>query len=113
MASELVKELQNGQLLTTTNTTPVDLPDKTRDLIAHLVVSVINGATTLDVKLQHSPNKTQWYDLGTPFAQLVGVTGDEAVRITDSAFQFIRIVAALAGATQEATMVVNLHYDNQ
>lgn len=111
MASEKSVSLQNGQLLTTTNGAAVDLPGKTKDLIAWLNVTAINGATTLDVKIQHSPDKTNWYDLGSAFTQLVGVTGNELVRITDSSFQFVRMVATLAGATQDATLSVQLFHD--
>lgn len=113
MASEKRLTLQDGQLLATTNGSTFDLPLKTRDLIGHLNVTAINGATTLDVKLQHSPDGTLWYDLGSAFAQLVGVTGDETVRITVSTFEFVRMAATLAGATQDATLTVKLYHDDQ
>jgi len=113
MASELKRVLQNGQLLVTTNGALVDLPKRTGKYLAYLNVTAINGATTLDVKLQHTPDKVNFYDLGSAFAQLVGVTGNESVAIPADAYQFVRMVATLAGATQDATFVCELYFDEE
>ncbi len=112
MASQSKRVLNNGQLLTSTDGPAAqDLPAATKDLIGYLNVSAINAATTLDVKIQHSPDNSTWFDLGSAFTQLVGVTGNETVVISGGSYQWVRMSATLAGATQDATFVCELYYD--
>ena len=100
-----------AQALTATKTgDSVSLEAKHIDFIAHLNCSAINAATTLNAKIQHSPDGSRWYDLAT-FAALAGSTGSEAVQWTVHVFPQVRAVATLAGVTQTATVDIALYCD--
>ena len=57
-------------------------------IVATLDVTGITGSTgTLDVKLQHSPDNSNWYDIaGAAFAQVAGAEGDESLELTTGAY---------------------------
>ena len=62
-------------------------------IVATLDVSAIAGSSgTLDVKLQHSPDNQNWYDIdGAAFAQKTGTIGDETLELTTGAYyRYIR-----------------------
>jgi hypothetical protein len=68
--------------------------------------------TTLDVKVQHSPDKTNWKDL-VSFTQQTDTGGSELKGITLPIMGFIRTVVALTGTTKAATVTVDLLFSRK
>jgi len=112
MASTQKNILENGTTIVATGVgTKQSTKDRSDKFIGFLKATNVNAATTLDVKIQHSPNGTDWFDLAT-FAQLVGVNGQEAIQITVSVFPNLRGDYTLVGATQSADILLELYSDN-
>lgn len=92
------------------------LNNRDKKFIAYLKASAVNAATTVNCKLQHSPNGTDWYDFAT-FAAIVGAAGSQAIHESSFAtanqglFPRIRAVVTLAGVTKAATVQVDLWFD--
>lgn len=110
MASVSRVLLGSAQLTGSGDGSGVSLESSSTAFVGWFKCSAINAATTLDVKIEHSPNKTDWKTLCT-FAQLVGVTGSEVKQITDGVLPFVRYSATLAGVTKDATVEVALYFD--
>lgn len=57
-------------------------------VVATLDVTSISGSSgTLDIKVQHSPDNANWYDVASgAFAQVTGSTGDETLSLTTGAY---------------------------
>ena len=110
MASNSLIGFVDEALTASSTTAAQSLPARSRRFIGWLDASVNDGATTVDAKIQHSPDKVNWEDLAT-FAQLVNVTGVEEIQITDNVFGNVRVVVTLAG-TPAATVKVQLWYDS-
>lgn len=70
----------------------------------------VHADTTLDTKIQHSANGSDWVDLCT-FNQLVGVNGYDVEQITVNVLPYVRAVSTLAGTTQQATVEIALYFD--
>lgn len=111
MASVVKTTLLPATALTATNTGETKVLEPFSDkFVGYLHVSAINGATTVASKIQHSADGSNWID-HTSFANLVGVTGFEAVNITASFLPYVRSVVTLSGATQAATVTMSLYFD--
>lgn len=107
-----------NEALTASQTSEVkSLGPRSKKFVAFLLVSAINAATTVAAKIQHSPDGSTWFDL-VSFTNLVGVTGSELKQ--ESAFAVasspvlgqVRSVVTLSGATQTATVRVDLCFDD-
>lgn len=111
MAANSKKVFLSSQALTASATSdPQTLSAKDKSFIGFLNVTDINAATTLNAKIQHSPDKSTWFDL-VSFAALAGVTGNELKFPTTDVLGYVRSVVTLAGATQTATVTLELVYD--
>lgn len=111
MASVVRVQLVSSALTATETGSGVSLEPASQAFVGWLRVSAINGATTLNAKIQHSADKSNWVDL-VSFTALVGVTGTEAKEITFAGvLPFVRGVVTLAGATQTATVDLALYHD--
>lgn len=107
MSSTIKTELMNQSLTTSTVGSPFTMQESSQELLAELRVSNINGATTLDVNVEHSSNGTDWHVLGS-FTQLVGVNGIELLDLGKH-LNRVRANTTLAGATQAADVIVEFH----
>jgi len=99
-------------LAATSNSSTAYIQQTSNNLVASYVATAVNGATTVDCKIQHSPDGTNWYD-HTTFTQLVGSDGDEVIQIdktTDPFLPYMRSVVTLAGGTKAATITCELFY---
>lgn len=77
--------------------------DKENNFIGFLKVSAYTSGT-IDVRIQHSPNNSDWFDL-VNFSDLVA-TGSEAVNITSNVFKYVRAVELGSGV---GTVLCELH----
>lgn len=82
------------------------------DFIGYLHVSAIHAATTVNAKIQHSADGTNWIDL-VSFSALAGVTGFERKLIEEAVLPYIRGVATLSGATQSSTLEISFFHDKK
>ncbi len=100
------------ELRTTDFTSEAFSPDdSTVDFVAVLVcTAVVGGAPTIDVKLQHTIDGTNWFDLVT-FTQLTA-TGSELKNITTPVLSQVRAVIDLGGTITSATCKVELAFRN-
>jgi hypothetical protein len=110
MSSVSKHSLIDAALTATTTSDAVGTTQKAKSFIGYLSVTAINAATTITAKIQHSPDKTNWYDLVT-FAALVGVVGNERVFVSTAVFPNVRGVATLAGGPPTATAKIELWFD--
>ena len=114
MASVSKREILTSTALTDSYTTPavsVDLLDC--EFLAVLTASAIHADTTLDAKLQHSPDGgTNWEDL-VSFTQVTDTSAFEVKDITSKILPTVRAVVTLAGSTTEATVAIDLFNDRK
>jgi hypothetical protein len=116
MASVSRVGLVSGALTGSSTGEAKTLGPRAQKFIGYLNVSAINGATTLDAKLQHSADKVNWIDV-VSFTQKVGTTGVEAKHESQFAvanqglFSYVRGVVTLAGGVTTATVQLDLWYD--
>lgn len=110
MASTSVHALMNKSLTASEDGTSLSINPQAKNFLGFLKATNVNAATTLDVVIEHSPNKTDWFEAAA-FTQLVGTNGSEVKTLSDSLFVNVRASATLAGATQEADVLVQLWYD--
>jgi hypothetical protein len=80
--------------------------------VAVIKATAVHAATTVDAEIQHSNNKTDWFQL-KEFTNIVGAAGKEALSITDHVLPYVRASVALSGATKEATVSVDLYINNR
>jgi len=68
-------------------------------------------AGTYTIKLQHSPNGIDWYDItGGAFAAK-GANGSEVLQITENLFANVRANMTVAAGPGDADIIVDLYYD--
>jgi hypothetical protein len=97
-----------------TNGEPFNIQAKARKLIGHISASAVDGATTIIAKIQHSPDKVNWYDYMT-FMGIVGAAGTEArypVTTDQAVLPYLRAQVALSGAATIATVAIDLWFEN-
>jgi hypothetical protein len=113
MASTSKITLASGALTASSTSLASALPSS-KNYIGWLNVSANNGSTTVNAKIQHSPDGTNWIDFCT-FAAVVNTTGVQAIHpasfavANQSLFPNIRSVITLTGAS--ATVEVSLWFD--
>lgn len=92
-------------LTASTNATAVELPNGAVDFLAFLLAVEDSGTASLDMKLQHSPNTSTWFDV-VSMTQLTA-SGNEAKAVlsstTPSLFRWVRAVATITGTGQYTT----------
>lgn len=108
MASIQKLTLLQSQTLTVDTTSDIQATENGMvDLVGVLVMSAVVGAApTVDVKIEHSIDGSNWFDLCT-FAQLT-TTGKEYKHITIPALSQVRAVVDLGGTITSATLKVEL-----
>lgn len=78
--------------------------------MATLIVSAASGTSpTLDAKVQHSPDGTNWFDLMT-FTQATAAT-TECKSHTGPIFERVRAVGTIGGTTPQFSFTVDLWCD--
>lgn len=110
MASVSRLNLINSALTATSTGSASTLEARSTEFIGWLDISVINGATTVASKIQHSADGTNFVDL-IAFTNAVGAVSRQAVAVTIPVLPYVRAVATLSGVTQTATVSINLYYD--
>jgi hypothetical protein len=92
---------------TTTNGTAVSTSGNT-GIVVYLKVTAVTGETpTLNIKLQDSPDGTNWYDVpSATFTEATGVTTER--KVFTNIGDYIRAVATIAGTTPAFTFTVKV-----
>lgn len=90
----------------------VKLENGWSDFVGYIKATSVNGATTLDCDIEHSPDGTNWY-VKASFTQIVGSDSNEIITVAAPLCGFVRANITLAGATKAATVEVQLAYDSQ
>ncbi len=109
MASQSVRSFLNKSLTASETSAPQSMAPNDSAFIGLLVGTNVDAGTTVDVIIEHSPDRTNWFTLAT-FSQLNGVDGSEAIQITDSVFVNTRADVTLGG-TAIADVKCQLWYD--
>ena len=110
MASTSVQIIMNKSLTASEDGVSQSISPQARNFLGFLKATNVHASTTLDVVIEHSPNRTDWFEAAA-FTQLVGANGSEVKTLSDALFVNVRASATLAGATQEADVVVQLWFD--
>lgn len=114
MASTYKLPILSEALTASKTSDSVSLGPDSINFIAYLKVTANNGSTTVASKLEHSPDKINWFPLCT-FTNIVNTTGSEIVYQLAPNFQVpsvlpnIRAVVTLTGVS--ATVDISLWYD--
>ena len=116
MAAVARLKLIQSALTDSATGTSYSLGGRANSFAAWLNVSACHASTTVNAKLQHSPDGTNWIDL-VSFTAIAGTTGTEAkyqASFTGAGVVFpnVRAVVTLAGATKSATVLVALYFDD-
>lgn len=80
-------------------------------MVATLDVKTISGTTgTLSVKMQHSPNNSDWYDIPSgAFADVTSVTGDETLTFPEGTlYRYVRPYAEVDIPDRDFTFDVHM-----
>lgn len=113
MATTSRRELINQALTGTTTGDTKSIEPRSNGFLGFVKTTATNGATTVDAKIQHSPNKSDWFDV-VSFTSIVGTNTSEVKDITNLSgklFTNLRAVVTLSGATQASTVEVTLWFD--
>lgn len=110
MASVQKLLLAPSAVRTVDETTEAQAPDNNSiDFVGVLVcTAVVGGAPTVDVKIQHSIDGSNWFDL-VAFTQLTAA-GSELKNITAPVLSQVRAVIDLGGTITSATLKVELAF---
>lgn len=113
MASTDKKTLVNAAALTADLTTDAQSLDPSNsEFICFLKATAVHADTTVDAKIQHSPNRADWYDLKA-FTAIVGVDGSQVIVLnptTEAVLPNVRAVIDLSGSTLQATVTTELYF---
>ena len=110
MPSSGVQNLMDNETLSATKVGGSFSPvPRSQEHVAFLKAQNVNGATTVTVLVEHSPNGNDWFTLAT-FAALGGVDGSEIINISVGVLPQVRANVTLAGGTQAADVTVSLFY---
>lgn len=94
----------------TNNGSGVSLEPHSLAFVGWIKVPTINAATTVNAKIQHSPDNTNWTDV-VSFTAIAGVVGYEVKQITVNLLSYVRSVVTLSGVTLSAQVEVVLYND--
>lgn len=114
MASTYKLPILSEALTASKTSDSVSLGPDSINFIGYLKVTANNGATTVAAKLEHSPDKINWFPLCT-FTNIVNTTGSEVIYQGATGFQVacvlpnVRAVVTLTGIS--ATVDLSLWYD--
>jgi len=109
VASNGKQTLMEEALAASKNGESFNLPGRSDGHVAFLDATLVNGATTVTAKVQHSPDGVNWFDL-VSFGALAGVDGNEVVNIAVGVLPQLRANVVLAGGTQIATVKVEVFF---
>ena len=109
MASVSQLTLVNGAFTATETGSSTALEPFSNSFIGYLHISANDGATTIDAKIQHSADNSNWIDL-VAFTQVVNTTAFEAKQITNSVLPYIRGLATFT-AGNSATIKIGFYFD--
>ena len=84
------------------------LQPRSIDLIGVINCLNVDAATTVDAKVQHSPDNIIWFDLIT-FTSVVGVASNELKNVSVPVLTYVRAVVTLSGTTKLADVYVDLY----
>ncbi len=99
-----------------TTSTAVTVNPKSDHFVAFIKNSALGSGTTLNCKIQHSPNNSDWFDL----VAFTAITSSGTAEIKDQAsfgvanqnvLPWVRTVSTLAAGTTTATITVELYFD--
>lgn len=95
----------------TTNGSAVSLEGIQTDFVGFLDVSAIGAGTTATVKIERSPNGSDWFDWIT-FTGASAI-GKQIKDATAPGLSYARMSVSFVGGTTTATILVSLHYDKK
>lgn len=116
MASVSKKVLVNSALTAASTVSDVQSLDQRQwRFVAFLSVTACDAATTVDVRLEHSSDKSTWFEF-VNFTDIVGTTGSELIYEKNftggpEVLANVRAKVLLSGVTKSATVKVELCYD--
>lgn len=111
MSSAAKIVLLSSQVVTvTTSGDPVSLSQTSQRFIGFLKNSAV-ASGNYTVKIQHSPNKIDWFDLVSFTAvNAPAVAGAEQKQVTDNVFVYVRATVTVAAGVGDGTLLVELHF---
>lgn len=89
----------------------VNLLPKARNLVGEIIVTAIDGGTTLTGKIQHSADKVHWYDYMNFTVVPHILTSELKFPTNASVLPYVRSSVALAGGALTATVAINLFFE--
>jgi len=111
MASVNRLQLSSGAISGDTNGTAYTLEGLQLDFAGLLKISALGAGTSLVVKIQTSPDNSNWIDWIT--FTTATATGGEVVRATTFGMTYVRAKFDFTGGTETCTATVDLFYDKR
>lgn len=100
-----------------TLSTAVNLSSKAKKMIGTIAASSVHADTTITAKIQHSPDKTLWYDY-ISFTAIVGAAANNELKLPSATgidipiLPYVRSSIALTGSTLLASVIIDLWFEN-
>lgn len=111
MASVGKVSIYSSQALTaTTTSSAMSMDQRWQKLFGYIKCTALGAGTSLAVKIQHSPDGTNWFDW-VSFTALVAAGSEIKYPTLDIVAPQIRVVATFTGGTTTGTVTVELFYD--
>lgn len=110
MATTSRLKLIDESLTDDLTSTSKSLSQEHKNFLGFIKTTATNAATTVNGKIQHSPNGTDWFDV-VSFTAIAGTNTSEVKTISGSLFANIRAVVTLAGATKASHVQLDLWFD--
>lgn len=116
MASNQKQNLITQTAVSAASTTSAsfNIPARSRKFAGILTAANVNAATTVSCKIQHSPDKVNWYDYIT-FTDIVGAAGvglGSPASYDPPVLPYLQAVITLSGATKLSDVTVDIWFQN-
>lgn len=111
MASVQKIDVISDSVTGNTSGAAVSLEGLQTDFVGYLNLSALGAGTTATVKVERSPNGSDWFDWISFTA--ASATGKQIKDATAPGLSYARASVTFAGGTTTATLAVSLHHDKK
>lgn len=111
MAAVQKIQVHSGAVSGNTSGAAISLEGLQTDFVGYLDVSALGAGTTATIKVERSPNGSDWFDWISFSA--AAATGKQIKDATAPGLSYARMTVSFVGGTTTATISVSLHYDKK
>lgn len=111
MAAVQKISIHSGAVSGNTSGAAVSLEGLQTDYVGFVDVSALGAGTTATIKIERSPNGSDWFDWISFSA--VSAVGKQIKDATAPGLSYARMLVSFVGGTTTATITLSLHYDKK